>query len=132
MAIAASPNTTHVGSGLMPEAHLPGVNGTPDGVWDFAGENTQYSTHGLHTYVAAMIPALARTLIDTYAPSGGSVLDPFCGGGAVLVESIRSGRESIGRDINDLAVLVSKAKSTHISANDIQNAGAQVIARAKK
>ncbi len=106
------------------------VNSAPDGSWDFAGQDTQYSTHGIHTYVAAMIPALARRLIDTYAPEGGTVLDPFCGGGAVLVETIRSGRETIGRDINTLAVLVSKAKTTPISAEDIHATGAQVLAQA--
>ena len=104
--------------------------GCPDGTWDFAGQDTQYATHGIHTYVAAMIPALARRLIDTYAPAGGTVLDPFCGGGAVLVEAIRSGRQSVGRDINQLAVLVSKAKTTHIASDVIHAAGADVKAKA--
>ena len=90
------------------------------------GQDTQYATHGLHTYVAAMIPALARTLIDAYVPRKGSVLDPFCGGGAVLVEAIRSGREAVGRDINDLAVLVSRAKTTHVRADEIRDGGARV------
>ena len=108
----------------------PSIDGVPDGTWDFAGQDTQYSTHGLHTYVAAMIPALARRLIDTYAPAGGTVLDPFCGGGAVLVEAVRSGRQSVGRDINQLAVLVSKAKTTHIEADAIRTAGAKAIEQA--
>ena len=102
-----------------------------DGLWDFAGADTQYGTHGLHTYVAAMVPALARQLIDTYAPAGGTVLDPFCGGGAVLVEALRSGRKAVGRDINPLAALVSQAKTTHIDAAEIRAAGAEVLARAE-
>ena len=106
------------------------LNGVPDGAWDFAGQDTQYATHGIHTYVAAMIPALARRLIDTYAPDRGVVLDPFCGGGAVLVEAIRSGRQSVGRDVNQLAVLVSKAKTTHVAADAIRTAGAEVMVRA--
>ena len=108
----------------------PSIDGVPDGTWDFAGQDTQYSTHGLHTYVAAMIPALARRLIDTYAPAHGMVLDPFCGGGAVLVEAIRSGRQSVGRDVNRLAVLVSKAKTTHIGSDVIHTTGAEVKAQA--
>lgn len=106
------------------------VDGAPDGNWDFAGQDTQYATHGIHTYVAAMIPALARRLIDTYAPAGGAVLDPFCGGGAVLVEAIRSGRQAVGRDINHLAVMVSKAKTTHIEADAIRATGAKVMTQA--
>ena len=85
-----------------------------DGAWDFRGSNTQYSTHGIHTYVAAMIPQVARRLIDQYAPPGELVLDPFCGGGSVLVETVCSGRPTIGRDVNELAVLISKAKTTHV------------------
>lgn len=106
------------------------IDGAPDGTWDFAGHDTQYATHGIHTYVAAMIPALARRLIDTYVPAQGMVLDPFCGGGAVLVEAIRSGRQSVGRDINQLAVLVSKAKTTHIESDVIHATGADVRAQA--
>ncbi len=107
------------------------VQGSPDGAWDFQGQDTQCSTHAIHTYVAAMIPALARKLIDTYVPTGGSVLDPFCGGGAVLVEAIRSGRKATGRDINNLAVLVSKAKTTYIECERISRMGEQVLEQAK-
>lgn len=125
-------STPHPGSSLEPRSIPKVTNGTPDGVWDFASQDTQYATHGIHTYVAAMIPALARTLIDAYVSKKGSVLDPFCGGGAVLVEAIRSGREAMGRDINDLAVLVSKAKTTHVRADEIRAGGARVLERAKE
>lgn len=50
-----------------------------DNSLNFQGIDTQYSTHCLHTYLAAMIPALARRLIDSYVRPGGTVLDPFCG-----------------------------------------------------
>ena len=90
--------------------------------WDFRGCNTQYGTHSIHTYVAAMIPQLARRLIERYAPPNEAILDPFCGGGAVLVEAASGGRIAIGRDVNELAVLISKAKTTRIDpsqANEI-------------
>jgi len=89
---------------------------------DFKGSDTQYSTHGLHTYVAAMVPQLAETLVTTYVPEGEKVLDPFCGGGAVLVECIRHGRHAAGADINPLAVLISKVKSTQISKRSLEEA----------
>ena len=85
------------------------------GDWDFKGCNTQYGTHGIHTYVAAMIPQLARRLVDKYTPRGEPVFDPFCGGGSVLVEAVNSGRPAIGRDVNPLAILVSIAKTTPVS-----------------
>ena len=90
----------------------------PELDWDFRGCNTQYGTHGIHTYVAAMIPQLARQLIDLHAPPGGIVLDPFCGGGAVLVEAIDNGRAAIGRDVNQLAVLIAKAKTGKVDPNE--------------
>ena len=96
----------------------------PHDDWGFRGCNTRYGTHGMHTYVAAMIPQLARRLIERYAPPKGVVLDPFCGGGAVLVEAVHGGRGAIGRDVNELAVLISKAKTTHIDpiqANEVAN-----------
>src|SRR3972149_11083405 len=71
-----------------------GVTRTPlylplrDREWDFRGSDTQYSTNGLHAYLAAMIPELAAKLINTYVPRKGGVLDPYCGGGAVVVEAV--------------------------------------------
>ena len=83
-------------------------------LWDFKGCNTQHGVHGIHTYVAAMIPQLAERLINEFAPSGGLIFDPFCGGGAVLAEAVRGNRRAIGRDINKLAVLISKVKTTYV------------------
>lgn len=112
---------------MQPMLALPMVND-----WDFAGTDTQYSTHGLHTYVAAMIPDLARKLLDQYVPEKGSVLDPFCGGGAVLVEAVRSGRVAIGRDINDLAVTISTAKTNQIAASTIESVSQSIVAEARQ
>lgn len=88
------------------------------GDWDFRGCDTQYGTHGIHTYVAAMIPQVAKRLIEEYAPPRGKVLDPFCGGGSVLVETVNSGRPAVGRDVNRLAVLISKAKTTPVDPDE--------------
>ena len=95
--------------------------------WDFTGSDTQFGVHGLHTYVAAMIPQLARQLINLFAPTDGIVLDPFCGGGAVMVEAICSGHPAIGRDVNNLAVLISKGKTTHVPENESVKALTSVL-----
>ena len=96
--------------------------------FDFRGQNTQYGTHGIHTYVASMIPQLARRLIDKHVPEGGTVFDPFCGGGSVLVEAVGSERGVIGRDVNPLAVLISKAKATRVSQSEAETALGQIMA----
>jgi site-specific DNA-methyltransferase (cytosine-N4-specific) len=90
------------------ERHLYGVD------LNFAGVDTQYGTHAIHTYPAAMIPPLAKELIAAYIPKSGSVLDPFCGGGCVLVEALLAGRQCCGVEVNPLAVKISKAKTTYI------------------
>jgi len=48
------------------------------------------------------------------------VLDPFCGSGTVLVEAKRRGLESWGIDINPLARLIAKAKTTPIDCNQLE------------
>ena len=78
-----------------------------------------------------MIPQLARRLVETYVAPKGAVLDPFCGGGAVLVETTLTGREAAGRDINDLAVLITKAKTTHIPKDEVAEATSAIVERAR-
>ncbi len=82
--------------------------------WDFKGADTKYLTHGLHVYPARMIPQIARRLLRRYAKPGDLVLDPFCGSGTVLVEARLYGMNSVGIDINPLACLLAKVKSTPI------------------
>ena len=82
--------------------------------WTFADADTQYLTHGFHPYPARMIPQIARRLIERYSKPGDLVLDPFCGSGSVLVECRLLGRNSIGIDINPLALILAKAKTMPI------------------
>lgn len=88
--------------------------------WDFVGADTSYLTHGLHDYPARMIPQIATRLIKLYTKEKDKILDPFCGSGTTLVESRLSNRNAYGNDINPLAVLLTKVKSTPI---DFKKAG---------
>jgi SAM-dependent methyltransferase len=67
--------------------------------------------HGFHTYAARMHPLTAARLVEAFAPKGGTVLDPFCGSGTVLVEALLAGRAAVGTDLNPLAVLLSRLKT---------------------
>lgn len=71
-------------------------------------------THGLHSYPTRMIPQIARRLILRYSSKANLILDPFCGSGSVLAEARLQGRNSIGIDLNPLACILAKAKSTPI------------------
>ena len=100
--------------------HLYGVN------LAFNGKETQHSTHALHSYVAAINPPLVRALIDIYFPKGENILDPYCGGGGVLVEAILSGRDCVGGDINPLAAILSQAKTKFLPRNSILEWGEKI------
>jgi len=82
--------------------------------WDFANADIHYMSHGFHPYPARMIPQIAKELIRRYSSKEDIVLDPFCGSGGVLVEAMLSGRHSFGVDINPLACLLAKVKTTPI------------------
>jgi hypothetical protein len=89
-------------------------------------------THGFHTWPAGMHPDAARMLIE--ALPGGSVLDPFCGGGTALVEARIAGRRAVGRDVSPIARLVSIGRtSTPEPAliTRVRSAGRQLAAAAR-
>lgn len=69
-------------------------------------------THGLHPYPAKFIPHIPRQLIAAYSRPGETIWDPMCGSGTSLVEAALGGRNAIGSDINPIAILSSKAKTT--------------------
>ncbi len=73
--------------------------------------------HGFHAYPGRMHPETARRLVRE-APRGGTVLDPFCGGGTVLVEALLEGRAAIGLDINPLAVRLATLRTTRVGARE--------------
>lgn len=83
--------------------------------WNFEGAWTQEGIHGLHWYPGAFIPQIANNLVRLLTKPGEWVLDPFCGCGTTLVESIKLGRPAIGIDCNTLGVLISKVKCSTFS-----------------
>jgi SAM-dependent methyltransferase len=67
-------------------------------------------THGFHTWPAGLHPDTARDLVG--ALPGRSVLDPFCGGGTVLVEALLAGKRAVGRDLSRIALRVARGRAT--------------------
>ncbi len=75
--------------------------------------------HGFHTYPARMHPDTAARLVRSFVPDGGSVLDPFCGSGTVLVEALVAGRKSFGIDLNPLAVMLTRCKTRRRTGEEL-------------
>jgi len=82
--------------------------------WDFKGEETRTLTHCFHDYPARMIPQIAAKLLDLFGVSAKRLFDPYCGTGTSLVEAQLRGIDAIGTDLNPLARLIAKAKTTPI------------------
>lgn len=92
--------------------------------WTFESADTQYSTHGLHSYPARMIPQIPNALFEAFEDAGwlsgtGTVLDPFCGSGTTLVEAKRYGYDSVGFDINPFACELTRAKTTTLAEKPV-------------
>src|SRR5437867_2102745 len=66
------------------------------------------ATHYLHPYPAKLLPQIPAFFLANSVLSnpGAMVLDPFCGSGTVLLESILHGRGALGADANPLARLI--------------------------
>lgn len=86
-----------------------------DNSWDFRTANTKTFTHCFHNYPAMMIPQIAGRLLDLYGKVGDTLFDPYCGTGTSIVEANLRSINGIGTDINPLARLITKSKSTTIS-----------------
>jgi hypothetical protein len=72
-------------------------------------------THNLYRYPARFSPQIARAAIDAMTRPGDLVLDPFVGGGTTAVEAYALRRRFVGADLNTLAVLIARAKTTPLA-----------------
>ena len=80
--------------------------------WSFINSR-QDSISLLHPYPARFIDALPRQLISIIGcPENTIVFDPFCGSGTTLIEAQRAGIQSVGVDLNPIACLISRVKTT--------------------
>jgi len=78
---------------------------------DLKRQGTRYSTHGLHEYKGKYNPQIVHGVLDILGvPLNAKVLDPFCGSGTTMVECAHYDMQSVGTDINPMAVFLSNTK----------------------
>ena len=99
------------------ESAIRQYNGTD---WNFHSAQTQPHLHALHPYPARFIPQIPRKAIKEWSEKGDVILDPFCGCGTTLLESVLLERSAIGIDNNEVAHLISQAKTTPYTHNDLR------------
>jgi DNA modification methylase len=82
---------------------------------DFRGIPAGQGLYSIHPYPAMFHFLLVRKFIRELSSEGDLILDPFCGSGVSAVEAMLNNRNYVGYDINPLAVLIAKVRTTPIS-----------------
>lgn len=91
--------------------------------WAFESvRSTEQWTHGYHRYPAKFLPDVVRKIIEEYAKGSNLIADLFAGCGTTLVEAKIQGISSVGVDINPVAQLITKVKTTPLAPDDLQQA----------
>lgn len=98
--------------------------------WSFEDfRSVEQWTHGYHRYPAKFLPNVVKKIIEDYSPSKCNLIaDLFAGCGTTLVEAKAHGKESIGTDINPVARLITRVKTTPLVPEIIQSAYNELIA----
>ena len=108
---------------MIKASEIESLSKTPiDKSWSFSDKtikDTAYITHGYYTYPAKFIPQLAARIINENSKEGDIVVDPFMGSGTTIVEAIVNKRIGIGIDVNEIAYLLAKVKSTPINSVEL-------------
>jgi RMKL-like, methyltransferase domain len=80
-------------------------------------QRTRYSAHGIHEYRGKFNPQIVRSTCNLLGlDEGGTIWDPFCGSGTVLLEALHAGMSAIGTDQNPLGVMIANAKLAAVSS----------------
>lgn len=101
--------------------------------WDYRGKDNSEKdfVHGFCTYPAMMVPKMQREMLDVYLRENENkkmcMLDPFAGSGTILVEGMLRGLDIVGVDVNPLAILLCKVKTTIILPRIIKQNAQQLL-----
>ena len=86
----------------------------------------------MHKYFARRPWNIFYELISHYSSPGDIVLDPFCGGGVTVVESLKLRRKVIGVDVNPIATYITNMESRPADLQEIDRAFREVSRKAKE
>lgn len=83
--------------------------------------NPNTYTHGMFKYPCKFIPEIPRWGIHTFLPEKrGVIFDPFAGSGTTLLEANVNGLDAYGTEIDDIAKLIIKVKTTVLDSTQIE------------
>lgn len=101
-----------------------------EGDLDFHDQDSSYASHNFHAFPAKFPPQLPRKFITALTKPGDVVLDPMMGSGTTVLEAFLLGRQAIGTDIDPLAVLLSKVKTTPLAVDRVLELGQAILKEA--
>lgn len=85
--------------------------------------------HRLHPYSGKYIPQLVEVFLRKYFLPGQRIYDPFAGSGTTLVQANELGIHSVGVDISEFNVLLTRVKTGVYNINKLKNEVKSIISR---
>lgn len=99
---------------------------------DYHGYDTSYASHDFHAFPAKFPPPLPDRFIRGLTAPGDVVLDPMMGSGTTIVEAFLAQRRCIGTDIDPLALLIARVKTTPLETDTLRQQLRHIIDRANR
>ncbi|WP_033154896.1 DNA methyltransferase [Pseudobutyrivibrio ruminis] len=92
-----------------------------DSIYVIDQQNPNSYTHNFFKYPCKFIPEIPRWAIKSYItnPDTSKILDPFAGSGTTLLESSLAGVPAMGTEIDEVAKLIIKVKTSKLSNEQI-------------
>lgn len=87
-------------------------------MFDFSFNFDSKDVHTIHPYPAKFPASVPHQLLQKLSKPGDVILDPFCGSGTTLAEGLSFDCNVIGNDINFIALLITKVKTTNYTEED--------------
>ncbi|MBI4332520.1 MAG: hypothetical protein HY673_14710 [Chloroflexi bacterium] len=98
---------------------------------DFACKSANNALHNFHSFPAKFPPELPRAFILGLTAPLDTVLDPMLGSGTTVLEAFLNDRRAIGFDIDPLALLISRVKTSSPDPEQLSDRGSSVVSRAR-
>ena len=98
---------------------------------DFHSKNSRYASHNFHSFPAKFPPQLPLEFINGLTEPDDVVLDPMMGSGTTVLEAYLTGRKGIGFDIDPLAIMISRVKTTPLKQEELIQYSRDIVKGAK-
>lgn len=98
---------------------------------DFHRHSSNYASHNFHSFPAKFPPQLPLQFIIDLTDPRDVVLDPMMGSGTTVLEAYLNGRRAFGFDIDPLAIMIAKVKTTPLKQEMLIKCYREILKNAK-